>query len=159
MPSARVKSKTKTKSKNCTEEAKQAAEARRADTANLKAQWLDQYVSVGWRKACEVVGCAISLPSYWKRSDEEFNEKYQQAAAYQPERMEALLDAVIDGTAEDMSPTRATLLKFRLQAMKPERYRDRVSIEQSGPGGGPIKIESGEAARGLELLDRWRASD
>ena len=43
-----------------------------------------------------------------------------------------------------------------MAALKPGEYRDRVSVEQTGADGGPIKIE-GEAQRGMDLLNRWRA--
>lgn len=42
-----------------------------------------------------------------------------------------------------------TLLIFLLKAARPERYRERVSAELSGPGGGPLGIEVSDARAAL----------
>jgi hypothetical protein len=41
-------------------------------------------------------------------------------------------------TTANVSPT---LLIFLLKAMRPKKYRDNLRIEQTGAGGGPIKVE------------------
>jgi hypothetical protein len=139
-------------------EAKIAAEQRKAMKEQLKQDWLNAYVDVGWRKACSNVGVSMALPTYWRLHDEQFAEDFAVCKAYQADRLEAVLDATACGE-NDLTSPQAQLLKFRLQALRPDEYRDRVSVEQSGPGGGPIKIESGEAGRGMELLDRWIETD
>jgi hypothetical protein len=49
-----------------------------------------------------------------------------------------------------------TLLIFRLKALRPHLYRDRVSLEHTGAGGGAIKVEQGgDAGRGAQLLEEW----
>lgn len=41
------------------------------------------------------------------------------------------------------------LLQFLLKGFRPEKYRDRVSAEVSGPGGGPIPLEHNEQLKTL----------
>lgn len=147
----------KTKSEHLGE-AKTSAKQRKALKAQLKQDWLTAYVSVGWRRACADVGVSMALPTYWRLHDEQFASDYATCKAYQADKLEAVLDATASGE-NDLTSPQAQLLKFRLQALRPDEYRDRVSVEQSGPGGGPIKIESGESCRGMELLDRWIATD
>ena len=154
-----VRSKTRKKSgAQSGKEAKIAAAQRKALKTQLKQDWLNAYVEVGWRKACAQVGCSMSLPTYWRLNDEEFAQDYAVCKAYQADKLVAVLDATACGE-NDLTSPQAQLLKFRLQALRPDEYRDRVSVEQSGPGGGPIQIESGEAGRGMELLDRWIETD
>ena len=124
----------------------------------LKQDWLTAYVDVGWRKACTQVGVSMALPTYWRLHDEQFADDFAVCKAYQADKLEAVLDATASGE-NDLTSPQAQLLKFRLQALRPDEYRDRVSVEQSGPGGGPIKVETGDAGRGLTLLDRWIATD
>jgi hypothetical protein len=51
-----------------------------------------------------------------------------------------------------------TLLIFTLKAARPEKFRERVSNEHSGPGGKPIEVtDTGRTARIVELLERARA--
>jgi hypothetical protein len=135
-----------------------AAKQRREDTKRLKQQWLTAYVEIGWRAACAKVGCALSLPTYWRTHDKTFASDYAGCKAYQADRLEAVLDEAAAGE-RDISSPQMQALKFRLQGLEPGTYRDRVSIEQSGPGGGPIQIETGDAGRGMDLLERWCATD
>ena len=100
----------------------------------------------------------MSLPTYWRKHDEDFAEKFDRCKAYQIDKLESVLDEAAMGH-RDISSPQMVALKFRLQALEPTVYRERVSIEQSGPGGGPIKIDSGDGSRGMELLERWSASD
>jgi hypothetical protein len=51
------------------------------------------------------------------------------------------------------------LIEFLLKARRPERYRDNVKVEHSGPGGGPVRFEAPPDAqersrRAAELLAR-----
>jgi len=146
------------KRKSKAQEQREAAAQRKAERARLKQDWLSEYAEQGWRGACAAVGCAMSLPTYWRLHDEEFASQLQRSQAYYGDRLAAKLEAVAIGD-EDLTSTQASLMRFRMQALRPEEYRERVSVEQSGPGGGPIKVESGDAGRGMELLERWRATD
>ena len=119
-----------------------------------KRQWLVAFVEGGWRGACAAVGCASSLPTYWRKTDPAFARAADEAKTYTAERLEAQVDDAIEGRVE-MSQVQASLVKWRLAALKPGEYRDRVSVEQTGADGGPIKIE-GDAQRGMDLLNRWR---
>lgn len=139
--------------------AKLAAKRQRQEkSARLKQQWLTAYVEIGWRAACSKVGCSLSLPTYWRTHDTQFADDYARCKAYQADRLEAVLDEAAAGEREITSP-QMVALKFRLQALDPATYRERVSIEQSGPGGGPIKIDGGDSGRGMDLLERWCATD
>lgn len=135
----------------------EAAAMRRDRTEALKAQWIDAFREFGHRRACDICKIAVSLPTYWRKHDPDFASVHADAAAYTAERLETLVDAAIEGHRE-MTPVQAQLVKWRLGALRPATYRERVSVEQSGPGGGPIEINSGNAGRGLELLDRWSTS-
>ena len=157
MSSARAKARTKGTTKPG-EHTKASVAERKALKAKLKQDWLTAYVDVGWRKACAQVGVSMALPTYWRLHDEQFATDFAICKAYQADKLEAVLDLTAAGE-QDLTSPQAQLLKFRLQALRPDEYRDRVSVEQSGPGGGPIKIEAGDAGRGMELLDRWIATD
>jgi hypothetical protein len=98
----------------------------------------------------------VSLPTYWRLSDPVFAAELVSAKAYITDKIEAVLEETAVGE-RDLTSAQTQLLKFKLQADRPDRYRDRVSIEQSGPDGGPIQIDTGDAGRGLTLLDRWFA--
>lgn len=137
-------------------EARVAKQQRHSKSAKLKRDWLEAYVSIGWRAASAKVGCAVSLPTYWRLSDPVFAAELVSAKAYITDKIEAVLEETAVGE-RDLTSAQTQLLKFKLQADRPDRYRDRVSIEQSGPDGGPIKIDTGDAGRGLTLLDRWFA--
>lgn len=51
-----------------------------------------------------------------------------------------------------------TLLIFLLKGINPEKFRERVSAEHSGPGGKPIEVaDEQRCARFLELLEQARA--
>lgn len=63
-------------------------------------------------------------------------------------------DAIEDGTdvIEDNALTQAkrgaqTLMVLILKARRPEKYRERVDAQISGPGGGPIEITEFEVTR------------
>ena len=129
----------------------------RFDTDSLndvKRQYLQVFVDHGHRRACEAVGISPSLPTYWRKHDPDFARIAEEAREYTAQRLEALVADTIEGRAQ-MTPVQAQLVKWRLAALKPLAYRERVSLEQSGPGGGPIQIE-GDAQRGMDLLNRWR---
>ena len=129
---------------------------RQRKSEQLKREWLAAYVDVGWRAASANVGCAVSLPSYWLLNDPKFASELLAAQQYITDKIEAVLEATAAGE-RDLTSSQTQCLKFKLQADRPSQYRDRVSIEQSGPGGGPIQVETGDAGRGLTLLDRWFA--
>jgi len=48
-----------------------------------------------------------------------------------------------------------TLMIFLLKARRPEKYRDRKSIEHSGPGGGPIKTDAVVDVRPAEVVAEY----
>ena len=125
------------------------------DIEAVKATYLAVFVEHGHRIACERAMISGSLPTYWRKHDPDFARQYSETSSYTAERLEALVDDAIEGRSE-MTNVQAQLVKWRLAALKPNQYRERVSVEQSGPGGGPIKID-GDAGRGMSLLDRWKS--
>lgn len=46
------------------------------------------------------------------------------------------------------------MLELLLKSHRPEKYRERHSLEHSGPGGGPIQTEDVSELSDAELLDR-----
>lgn len=55
------------------------------------------------------------------------------------------------------------LLMFRMKALAPDKYRERQSVEHSGPNSGPIRVEDAgltdeeRASRVMAILERARA--
>jgi len=125
------------------------------DIEAVKANYLSVFVEHGHRIACERSDIASSLPTYWRKHDPDFARAASEASEFTAQRLEARVDDAIEGRIE-MTNVQAQLVKWRLAALKPLAYRERVSLEQSGPGGGPIKID-GDAGRGMSLLDRWKS--
>jgi hypothetical protein len=106
----------------------------------LKEKWLEAYRQDGWTAACHLVGVSFSTPSWWKHHDVHFREAFEEAQPAVADRMERLAEECIQGTRE-MDRAAMTLLIFRLKALRPHLYRDRVSLEHTGAGGGAIKVE------------------
>ena len=135
----------------------EAKNQRKAKAKALKADWLMAFMEFGHRRACEIVQISTGLPAYWRKNDPEFARDHDEVSCFTAERLESLVDAAIEGYAE-MTPVQAQLVKWRLAALRPATYRERLSVEQSGPGGGPIEVNTGNAGRGMDLLDRWSDS-
>lgn len=120
-----------------------------------KEQWLQEFQTKGWRGACNAVGISQGTPSNWRLSDPAFRAKHEALTPLVAEDLERLVEEVIAGQ-RTMDKVQMTLLIFRLKALKPSLYRERWSVEHSGPDGGAIKVEqTGEAQHGMTLLKQW----
>lgn len=107
--------------------------------------WHDTFISTltasgNIRAACKAAGVSRSTAYIHKDLYPEFGIRWG----------DALEDAI--DTLELIARERAkvqsdTLLIFLLKAHRPEKYRDRASVEHSGKGGGPIVITSIEPVK------------
>jgi hypothetical protein len=144
-PPRKAKPKAKRRPGHPTAEESKAIEA-------LKDRWIEVFAGSGWRRACDEVGVAISMPTYWRQHDDAFRAKYEAAREAVADMLEARLDDVAFGRAEGTGPA-VTAAIFRIKGMRPE-YRDGVRIGfRTGKGGQP---EPGDKERGLLLLELWR---
>jgi hypothetical protein len=126
-----------------------------ADIAAAKEAFLAAVVEHGWDGACAIAGISTSTPSKW-RSDPEFHARLEALDRDIGDRLERIAEQAISG-ARQMDRSAMTLLIFRLKALKPHKYRERVSLEHTGANGGAIKIESGESTQGSRFLAEWGA--
>lgn len=103
-----------------------------------------------------MAGVAISTPSSWRRIDPEFHTALEALDVEIADRYEKIADEAINGQRQ-MDRSAATLLIFRLKALRPRKYRERTTIEHTGADGGAIKIENGDASAGARMLREWGA--
>lgn len=95
----------------------------------------------------------------WQEHDEAFSHDFKQAEIEATEILEGeAFRRAYDGVESERFTRFGierrveysdTLLIFLLKARAPDKYRDRQSVEHSGPGGGPIQNEIEH--RGLEV--------
>lgn len=92
-------------------------------------------LSHGWsvRKAAADSGYNRTTAYEWRKDDEEFAARWQQA-------VDAGTEAMEDIARERGERQSDTLLIFMLKGRKPEKYRDNASVEHSGKGGGPVQF-------------------
>jgi hypothetical protein len=120
-----------------------------------KERWLQEFRTKGWDGACAAVGVAASTPSNWRLTDPAFRAKHEALTPLVAEDLERLVEECIAGK-RTLDKVQMTLLIFRLKALKPSLYRERWSVEHSGPDGGSIKVEqTGEQQHGMTLLRQW----
>jgi hypothetical protein len=114
--------------------------------------------------AARAAGVARGTPYRWAEEDENFKAAWEEAEQEGIDRLEAEawrrahdgdIDYVVSQgklvyITDEASGERKPLVKrvrsdalmtLLLKAHRPERYRDRQSIEHSGPGGAPIRQE------------------
>lgn len=105
------------------------------ETEALKAKVLEHYADCGTLlHACLQAGADYKTARMWKREDPAFALALQEA--YEPilDKLEALaFKRATDGSDK--------ILELMLKSLH-EKYRDTRKIEHSGPGGGPIVIQS-----------------
>lgn len=49
-----------------------------------------------------------------------------------------------------------TLLIFMMKGRRPEKYRERATVEHTGEGGGPVQISSPALDQAAQELNQWR---
>lgn len=119
--------------------------------------------------ACNAAGYSRRSVYEYRQGDELFAQRWQEADDAAVELMEAEADRrAIKGTLEPVfhQGTRCgsvrrysdTLLIFRLKAKRPAVYRDRASVEHSGPGGGPIPYLDAQRQADADLKE-WEAAN
>ena len=102
--------------------------------------------------ACEAAGIGRRTAYEWRAADEQFRADWETAVE---EGTDSLEDIAIQ-RAKDSSDT---LMIFLLKARRPEKYKDRLSQEVTGKGGGPVQIADlsrlkGMTAEELQVLER-----
>jgi hypothetical protein len=125
-----------------------------------KRAFLQSYEQHGYvGRAASEAGVHRTTVYDWLKSDPEFAADVETAEKAVLERMEEEADrraiqgmrkpvfyrGDVCGHVQEYSDN---LLMFRMKALAPEKYRDRQSIEHSGPDGGPIRHKAEE---GLDL--------
>lgn len=104
-------------------------------------------------KACEMVAIGRRTAYDWRLADPVFAQKWDETLADAVEDLEAEArrraivgiekgvwhQGKLVGTELQYSDT---MLIFLLKAAKPDRYRDRTSVEHTGKDGGPIQVEN-----------------
>jgi hypothetical protein len=124
--------------------------------------------------AAETAGYSRRAVYDWRKSDETFGARWDEAVAIAVERLEAEADRrAVEGTLEPVYYKGAecgqvrrysdTLLIFRLKALDPRKYRERASIEHTGKDGDPLiqpETDRTKIALGLlTLLNGLRGED
>lgn len=84
--------------------------------------------------ACKASGVARRTAYDWREADPEFRKAWDDAVETGTDELEDVAIA----RAKDSSDT---LLIFLLKARRPDKYKDRVAKELSGPGGGPVQVD------------------
>ena len=125
------------------------------DIAAAKEAFLAALPEHGWARACGIAGVATSQPSRW-RKDPEFHARLEALDCEIGDQLEQIADEAIKGQRQ-MDRSAATLLIFRLKALRPRKYRERTTVEHTGADGGAIKIENGDASAGARMLREWGA--
>jgi hypothetical protein len=116
---------------------------------------LQEFRAHGWNRACEIVGISTHTPSSWRGSDPAFRAAHDALNPLIADGLERMIEEVLTGKRQ-MDKVQMTLLIFRLKALRPALYRERWSVEHSGPDGQPIKVETnGDQQRGMDLLQQW----
>lgn len=106
-------------------------------------------------KAAEIAGCERHLHQYWMNQEGEEGDRYHGAYELAKAVAGELLESeatrrAVKGVEEpvfyqgekcgEVQKYSDTLLIFLLKAARPEKYRERVSQELTGAGGGPITM-------------------
>lgn len=115
-------------------------------------------------KSCEIANIPRISAYNWRNHIPEFAAAWEEAKKVGVERLEDEAtrrategdeDVRYDKDGNIIGVTRKysdTLLIFLLKGAKPDKYRERVSSEISGPGGKPIQIDDKTAAEKLQAI-------
>lgn len=114
-------------------------------------------------RACEAVGVSRTTAYRWREEDAEFAAEWDRAKAIGLDALEdealrrafegvevpVLHHGKVVSTVRNYSDT---LTIFLLKGGKPEKYRERVSTELTGAGGGPVQLTDTERVSKLAGL-------
>lgn len=110
------------------------------ETAALKAEVLRHYSECGTLLyACLNAGADYKTAQTWKREDPAFALALE--AAYDP-----ILDRLENTAFERVKAGSDKILELMLKSLH-NKYKDKRTIEHTGPGGGPIVIQSPEQVK------------
>lgn len=85
--------------------------------------------------AAKKTGVHVSQVWRWRQEDEAFRKLFDETRILAEQHIIAKLEDEADRRGMKSSDT---LLIFRLKALAPDKYRER--LEHSGPGGGPLEV-------------------
>lgn len=113
--------------------------------------------------AARCAGVARGTLYYWREEDPEFAADWKSAEEAGADALEdealrravsGLVEPVFYGGKEvgEVRKYSDSLLVFLLKARRPDKYRDRVSTEVSGPHGGPIELSDTEREARIQSL-------
>jgi len=104
-----------------------------------------------------IAGISTHTPSNWRRIDKDFHDALERLDVEIADKYEQIMDEVIQGNRQ-LDKSAATLLIFRLKALRPRKYRERIGIEHTGADGGAIQVEQrGDSTAGARMLREWGA--
>jgi len=127
------------------------------EIAAAKEAFLAAFPAHGWNRACAIAGISTHTPSNWRRIDLAFHDALERLDIEIADKYEQIMDEVIQGKRQ-IDKSAATLLIFRLKALRPRKYRERIGIEHTGADGGAIQVEQrGDSTAGARMLREWGA--
>lgn len=111
--------------------------------------------------ACKAAGFSRRSAFRWKAADARFAERWNAAYEAGTDRLEdcsvefatvgfveyreTVVSVAKDGTRTETTTERRKIserhLELQLKARRPDKYRERSSVEHSGPNGGPIQVD------------------
>lgn len=135
------------------------------ETALKKESFLEVLADVcSVTTTCKLVGVGRATVYRWREADAEFRLAWDKSRALgvdalEDEAVRRAMEGVERPVLKNGVPTghfvrefSDTLLIFLLKGAKPEKYRDRVSTEISGPAGRPLEIDDATAAAKLATI-------
>jgi hypothetical protein len=121
--------------------------------ALLRTAFLDHLSTSGnISESCTAAKLPRRTAYNWRNADKDFAKAWEEAK-------ELGTDALEDEAVRRAREGSDTLLIFMLKSLRPDKFKDRVASEHSGPGGKPIEFMNADdrRARITELLERARA--
>jgi hypothetical protein len=123
-------------------------------TADAKTRFLialAEHVTV--LASCKAAGVGRSTVYQWRDEDPEFAAAFREVDDANVEAAEAVLYELAvtgrervkvdkDGNEERWTERDPQLLQFFLKARRPAVYRDRATVEHTGPEGGPVQVQA-----------------
>ncbi len=131
---------------------RKTSRATRADARRHQAAFLAAFGETGSiTKASEAAGVDRREHYRWLKDDASYAERWAEADEELTTRLEAeAVRRAMEGTPEPVIHQGKVvttvdrysdrLLELLLKARRPARYRERTTMEHTGPGGGPVKV-------------------
>jgi hypothetical protein len=103
-----------------------------------------------------------TMPSFqtalrWVRDNAEFRQQYADACDARAEYLACEIVDIADNKGKNVARDRLRVeaRKWMLPRLAPKKYGDKLAVEASGPGGGPIEHKSLSDIEAARLI--WRA--